>query len=85
MKNSVFSIGIYRVCLIFKTFYWMFNISYFILSNSEDSQLQAKKTGCSVKNWEGLNSVINVKNPQNSFYSVHFQFFSQFFSTKIEN
>jgi hypothetical protein len=58
MKNSLFSIGIKQVCLIFKKFYWKFNISYLkILSNSEDSQLQAKNTGYSVKNWKFLNSV----------------------------
>jgi hypothetical protein len=57
MKNSVFSIGINKVCLIFKKFYWIFNISYLkFLSNSEDSQLQANKTEYSVKNWKFLNS-----------------------------
>jgi hypothetical protein len=58
MKNLVFSIGINKVCLIFQKFYWSFNISYLkILSYSEDSQLQAKNTGYSVKNWTFLNSV----------------------------
>jgi hypothetical protein len=58
MKNSVFSIEINKVCLIFKKFYWKFNISYLkILSNSKDSQLQAKNSGYSVKNWKFLNSV----------------------------
>jgi hypothetical protein len=51
MKNSVFSIGINKVCLIFKKIYWILNISYLkILSNSEDSQLQDENTGYSVKN-----------------------------------
>jgi hypothetical protein len=60
MKNSVFSIGINKVCLIFKKVYWIFNISYFkILNNSEDSQLQAKNTGYSVKNRK--NSELNRK------------------------
>jgi hypothetical protein len=59
MENSVFSIGIYRVSLIFKNFYWIFmNWKLLkILSNSEDSQLQAKNTGYSVKNRNFLNSV----------------------------
>jgi hypothetical protein len=40
-------------------FYWKFNISYLkILSNSEDSQLQAKNTGYSVKNWKFVNEKI---------------------------
>jgi hypothetical protein len=57
MKISVFSIGINKVSLIFKTFYWILNIYYLkILNNSEDSQLQAKNTGYSVKNWKFLNS-----------------------------
>jgi hypothetical protein len=57
MKNSVFSVEIYRVFLIFKNFYLIFNIFYWkILSNSKDSQLQAQNTGYWVKNWNFLNS-----------------------------
>jgi hypothetical protein len=55
MKNSVFSIEINKVCSIFKKIYCIFNFSHLkILINSEDSQLQAKNTGYSVKNWKLL-------------------------------
>jgi hypothetical protein len=58
-----FSIFYWNLKSLFNFQQFLLNIQYFlleILSNSEDSQLQAKNTGYAVKNWKYLNSDFNV-------------------------
>jgi hypothetical protein len=62
-----------------------------ILSNSEESQLQAKNTGYSVKNWKFLSSVMFTKNQmektriEKNFYKLSKQVLSKKLILLLDN